>query len=246
MAIDKNKTSYILTFSIILITLTALLLSSLSISLKPAQTSNIKNEKRVFILSAAGAFTMEEGKKKKKAEIEKIFNDNIESYVIDADGNKLKDVDAFNLDVVKEFRSTSKNPENRRYALFIYTDENGGKKYVLPMAGNGLWGPIWSYVALKEDKNTIDGVVFDHKSETPGLGAEITAKWFKEMFTKNTKKIIGKNGKYQSIDLVKGKDTENSLHEVDAIAGSTITSKGVAKMMEENFYPYMKYFGKIN
>ena len=49
---------------------------------------------------------------------------------------------------------------------------NGHTKYVIPVYGMGLWGPIWGYVALNEDKNTVFGAYFNHESETAGLGAE--------------------------------------------------------------------------
>jgi Na+-transporting NADH:ubiquinone oxidoreductase subunit C len=243
MAINKNSTSYIITFAVILISVTALLLSTLSISLKDAQTQNIENEKRIFILSAAGEFTIDEASSKSKQEIAEIFNKKIQSVVIDYKGKQV-DGNAFNIDVVKEFKSTSKNPQLRQYALYTYTNDEGKVKYIIPMAGNGLWGPVWAYVALKDDQNTIDGVVFDHKSETPGLGAEITQKWFRNKFTNEPKKILDENGEYKSIQLVKG-GVKNPTHEVDAIAGSTITSKGVSKMLQENFKPFMLYWNKI-
>jgi Na+-transporting NADH:ubiquinone oxidoreductase subunit C len=244
MAINKNSTSYILAFSVILITVTALLLSSLSINLKAPQKQNVENEKRIFILSAAGEFTIEEAGKKSQSEISQIFDSKIKSYVIDAKGKVIEGEKAFNLDVVREFKLTSKNPEKRKYALFTYTLADGSEKYIIPMAGNGLWGPVWSYVALKSDKNTIDGIVFDHKSETPGLGAEITQKWFRDAFVNSPKQILDEKGVYKSISLVKG-GVKNPNHEVDAIAGSTITSKGVSSMLKENFYPYMLYWEKI-
>lgn len=244
MALNKNSTSYILTFSVILISVTALLLSTLSISLKDAQTQNIENEKRIFILSAAGEFTIDEAAKKSKKEIAEIFDKKIKSVVIDSKG-KTTSGDAFYIDVVKEYKATSKNPELRKYALFTYTNDKGDVKYIIPMAGNGLWGPVWAYVALKADQNTIDGVVFDHKSETPGLGAEITQTWFRNMFVNSPKQILDESGNYKSIELVKG-GVKNPLHEVDAIAGSTITSKGVSKMLQESFVPFMLYWNKIN
>ena len=244
MAINKNSTSYIITFSVILISFTALLLSTLSVSLKPMQQENIKNEKRSFLLAAAGQFTVKESKKMSKDEIKSLFNERISSVVIDYKGQIIEGQDAFNLDVVKEYKATSKTPEARKYALFTYKSEDGSEKYIIPMAGNGLWGPVWGYMALKSDKNTIDGVIFDHKSETPGLGAEITKKWFLDQFTSSTKQILDEEGNYQSVSVVKG-GIKKPKHEVDAIAGSTITSKGVSKMLNESFYPYMVFWGKI-
>lgn len=244
MALNKNSTSYIITFSVILVSFTALLLSTLSVSLKPMQQENIKNEKRSFLLAAAGQFTVKESKKKSKDEIKQIYNDKISSVVINYKGEIIDGEDAFELDVVKEFKATSKNPEDRKYALFTYKNEDGSEKYIIPMAGNGLWGPVWAYVALKADKNTIDGVIFDHKSETPGLGAEITKAWFQDQFTDEKKQVMGEDGNYQGVSVVKG-GVKKPMHEVDAIAGSTITSKGVSKMLNESFYPYMIFWDKI-
>jgi len=244
MAINKNSTSYIITFSVILISSTALLLSTLSVSLKPMQQENIKNEKRSFLLASAGQFTVKESKKMSKDEIKSLFDEKISSFVITYKGVVIDGQEAFNLDVVKEFKATSKTPEDRLYALFTYKAEDGSKKYVIPMAGNGLWGPIWGYIALKSDKNTIDGVIFDHKSETPGLGAEITKKWFLDQFTSNVKQILDNEGNYLAVSVVKG-GIKKPMHEVDAIAGSTITSKGVSNMLNESFYPYMVFWDKI-
>lgn len=90
---------------------------------------------------------------------------------------------------------------------------------VIPMRGNGLWGPIWGYIGIAADGKTVVGAVFDHKSETPGLGAEITTE------------------KYQS--QYKGKPLGEK---VDAIAGATRTSKGVEDMIEQTMKLYLPYF----
>ena len=240
MAINKSSTGYILGFAIALITVTAVILSSLYVALKPIQKANVENEKRTFILKAAGMSEADfDGKT--KAEIEELFNSKIESVVLDYTGNKIEG-DAFAIDPVKEYKSTKGQPEIRKYPLFIY---NGGEKYIIPMAGKGLWGPIWAYAALAEDQNTIAGIIFEHKSETPGLGAEITKDWFQDQFTDGTKTIMNDKGNYASVSVVKG-GVKNPNHQVDAIAGSTITSKGVSEMMERSFLAYMKHWGKID
>jgi Na+-transporting NADH:ubiquinone oxidoreductase subunit C len=240
MAINKNSTGYILTFAIILVSATALILSSLYVALKPIQTANVENEKRTFILKAAG-LTDADFEGKTKQQIEELFNSKITSVVLDYNGVEMEGEDAFSIDPVKEFKSTKGQPEKRRYPLFIF---EGGKKNVIPMAGQGLWGPVWAYAALAEDQNTIAGIIFEHKSETPGLGAEITKPWFQDQFSDGTKTIMGDDGKYKSVAVVKG-GVKNPNHQVDAIAGSTITSKGVSEMMEKGFKAYMKYWGKL-
>ena len=97
---------------------------------------------------------------------------------------------------------------------------------VIPMHGNGLWGPIWGYLGLSDDLQTVVGAVFDHKSETPGLGAEITTDKYQSQ--------------YKGKELVKNGDT--ATVEVDAIAGATRTSKGVEDMIEQTMKLYLPYF----
>ena len=243
MAFDKNSTGYTIGFAVALVAISGALLAFLSVSLKEAQNSNIDNEKRAFILSAAGAFTMEESKKLSKDEISEIYKTKVASKVISFDGTLIEDKDAFDIDIVKEFKATKTTPKKRMYPYFEYSDGNI-VKYIVPMAGNGLWGPVWAYVALENDQNTISGIVFDHKSETPGLGAEITSPSFISKFLDHPKKIVDDKGAYKSVSIVKGGDPTTN-HEIDAIAGATITSKGVSTMLKEAFIPYMKYWGKI-
>ena len=111
------------------------------------------------------------------------------------------------------------------------------------MRGKGLWGPIWGFIALKDDMNTISGAVFDHKAETPGLGAEISLDWFQEPFIGKTI-FEGKN--LVSINIVKGGADADDMHSVDGISGGTITSDGVADMLAERFKQYLPFFNKKN
>ena len=108
--------------------------------------------------------------------------------------------------------------------------------YVFPMRGKGLWGPIWGYIALQSDFNTVYGAFFDHKEETPGLGAEINQAWFQKDFI--GKKLYDKNGDFTSIQVVKGGAPESDVHGVDAVSGGTITSKGVQAMLYDCLSSY--------
>ena len=51
------------------------------------------------------------------------------------------------------------------------------------------------------------------------------------------------NGSYAPIAVVKGDASGD--HEVDALAGATITSVGVSKMIEKAFRNYLPYFKKL-
>ncbi|MBI34352.1 MAG: NADH:ubiquinone reductase (Na(+)-transporting) subunit C [Flavobacteriales bacterium] len=242
MAINKNSTGYTIRFSVVLVAICGSLLALLATSLKEPQQKNVANEKRQFILSAAGFAPMDSLKKLEKADIEKIFTESVTSNVYNYEGNPIEGENAFTIDIVKEHKSTKNEPKKRKYPVFTYIN-GSDTSYVIPMAGNGLWGPVWGFAALGADQNTITGIVFDHKSETPGLGAKIAEKSFMEMFTSSTKMVM-KGEKYMGLKVVKGGLKEPN-HEVDAIAGATITSNGVSSMLRAGFKPYMKAWNKI-
>jgi Na+-transporting NADH:ubiquinone oxidoreductase subunit C len=89
-----------------------------------------------------------------------------------------KNLKAFDVEIKKENRDKTLSEADKNYPLFIAKDKNNKTRYIIPVVGKGLWGPIWGYICLKEDMNTILGVSFDHKTETPGLGAEINKAFF--------------------------------------------------------------------
>ena len=132
---------------------------------------------------------------------------------------------------------------DQRFPLYVANVEEN-TYYIVPLRGAGLWDAIWGYLALKEDKNTIKGAVFDHKAETAGLGAEITKKWFQNRFV--GEKILDQNGSLKGIAVSKTNNDPNDIdkedHEVDAISGATITGDGVTDMIIERLVHYMPYF----
>ncbi len=130
------------------------------------------------------------------------------------------------------------------YHFSIFTTPEGKKKYIIPVRGKGLWGPIWGYVALNDDYNTIYGTVFANEKETPGLGAEISERWFQAEF--NGKKLFNDTGDFVSIEVVKGGASPDNPHGVDAVSGGTITSKGLEKMLMDSLTALCKLFEKTN
>ena len=124
--------------------------------------------------------------------------------------------------------------DGRQYRIIC---ADGSKGIALRLDGKGLWGPIWGYAVISEDSATLKGVAFDHKSETPGLGAKITEETFLNAF--KGKKLYDKNGNFVSVRVLKP-GTSNEIAEenrVDAISGATLTSKGVDKMISEGLRP---------
>ena len=124
--------------------------------------------------------------------------------------------------------------------LTLYQCEvDGNKKVVVPVRGMGLWGPIWGYVALDDDKTTIFGAYFNHESETAGLGAEIKdSRAWQDQF--RGKKVYSVEGKVV-IAVKKKSDVKNPESECDAVTGATLTSDGVSLMLQESFEKYKSY-----
>lgn len=171
-------------------------------------------------------------------EVVAIFEKQVEQVVLDMEGNSLEGTLAEDVDMARERK---KAEEDRMLPLFIFK-EGGEQFYILSVRGNGLWDEIWGNVALESDLNTITGVAFDHKAETPGLGAEIKDNpGFPKMF--KGKKIF-KNNEYVSIRVRKG-GARDSSHEVDAITGATVTCRGVTEMLYRGLKYYEPYFNKI-
>ena len=122
--------------------------------------------------------------------------------------------------------------------LFICTLDNGTRKYIIPLHGKGLWGPLWGYLALDDDFSTIYGAVFDHISETPGLGAEITTLFFSDPFRG---KSLYHWDQFVSISVLKQGRSQNNPNAVDGISGGTLTSRGVENMIRESLKPYLPF-----
>jgi Na+-transporting NADH:ubiquinone oxidoreductase subunit C len=127
--------------------------------------------------------------------------------------------------------------------LKLYKSSANGKElYIIPVSGSGLWGPVWGYVATEGDWSTISGVVFDHKGETPGLGAEITTPKFTGQFAG---KRLFEGSELVGITVLKGAGASSGNdHAVDAISGGTITSRAVENMIRATLEKYKSYIEK--
>ena len=229
MNIDSN--SYTFGFATIMVVIVAALLSYAAIGLKPYQDRNIELEKQQNILSSVGINVERELAEEAYSKYIK------EELVLDYKGEEVDGI-AFEIDLKKELK---KDQLNQLLPLFT-SNINEEKQYIIPLRGKGLWGPIWGFIALEEDLNTVYGAVFDHKGETPGLGAEINQSFFQEPFVG---KAIFEGDNLTSIRVVKGGAPEGDNHAVDGISGGTITSDGVTEMLLERLNMYLPYIDKV-
>ncbi len=212
----KYSNTYIFIYITLLVTLIALVLGVVALWLNPYQKANRKKEEQAQILKAAGYDIFPTTK------VLKLFAEvtQIDTIITDKKAEKL--------------------------VVYTVTTPSDSVAYVIPLRGKGLWGPLWGYVAIAEDGNHIIGIVFGHKSETPGLGAQISTEKFTSTF--KGKLLFNENENFVSIKVVKG-GVENSRipleHGVDAITGGTITSRGVEEMIEQSLLPYIPFLQQL-
>lgn len=230
--------------------LVALVLSGMSTFLKPIHDKNEALYAKKAILSAVADHIEGDFAKLTDEDVQSIFDSQVEQLVLNMDGEQLDEAaveklghiggKAENVDMAKEQK---KNEADRILPLFKFKKGDGTDYFILATRGKGLWDAIWGNIALQDDLSTIAGVAFDHKAETPGLGAEIKDNdGFKKQFI--GKKIYSDNGEYKSIFVRKG-GAKDPVHEVDGISGATITADGVTEMLQRGLAYYEPYLNKI-
>ena len=214
---NKESNVYIIIYSTVMVVVVAVLLAVAALSLKDRQDANILNEKKNAILASLSA-------------TDQNYDEFINAYAVNAEGEMIEGVDVF-----AQLQDLKGSFEQQIYPVFEAQDG----RVVLPITGSGLWGPIWGYIALESDMNTVSGIVLDHQGETPGLGAEIATAAHQAMYQG---KQLFEGDEFVSITLKKGGASEGNTHEVDAITGGTKTSDGVSAMIKgsvENYLPLL-------
>ena len=234
MKIDKNSNIYIIVYIALIVVIVGTALAFCSMGLKPRQQANANADKMRQILASVRVVP-------EKDSIAAVFGRIVtDEYAVDWQGNRIAGRNAFGIDVAAQ----SKLPEQERL-LPVYEARlaDGAVKYVLPVYGSGLWGPIWGYVALDADAATIYGAFFSHQGETPGLGAEIAKPAFSDQFEGRS---LFKDGAFYPVEVVKkGLKPKSDADYVDGVSGGTITSKGVGEMLDNCLRPYENFLLKI-
>ncbi len=266
MAINRDSNVYTIVFATIMVIVVGGILAFLSMSLKPMQQANVTNEKMQNILQSIGieetdgVTRQEAGAKfnefvKRRVTIDfggNIVSDKTAAYT---EADRADKLDAFNINLRKEYsrfvkpimnqhkgdaaaiEAALKASKDVHFPIFV-CESNGETFYVLSASGKGLWDDIWGYIGVKADATTINGTVFDHKGETPGLGSKITEDWFQNQFID---KSIVEGEAFSPIEVLKpGKEKNN--HQVDGISGATFTGVGVDEMLERNMSVYYNFF----
>ena len=248
MAINTEKNTYTLLFAVGLVVIVGTLLAAIDSSLKDKIRINKILEKQQNILYAIGInenignsvnFIAAD-----KAENE--FNKYITKQIYIQGDEVIEDDKAYLIDVKKQ-KALAKDPSHKRKLPLFIAEKDGRSLYVAPIRGKGLWDAIWAYVSVDENM-VIRGIYFDHKAETPGLGANIKQRFFMDDFIGES--LLDTQGNFKGVTVSKTnldpKNDDKYDNEVDAIAGSTITGDGVTAMIRSDLSLYQPYFNSLN
>ncbi len=230
MKLNTNSNIYTIVYASVVVIIVAFLLAFVSKILQEPSEANERIDKKKQILAALNIRGLD--KQQVESEYDKVI---AADCVIDDKGNvvapgKDKDQTGFKID--------NKDITVDNLPLYV-CQVDGQTKYVIPLTGKGLWGPIWGYIALNDDGNTVFGAYFGHQSETAGLGARITDLDFQEQF--KNKAVLAEDGSV-GLTVVKKGQVRNAANECDGISGATLTMNGVSDMLHECLAHYRAYF----
>ncbi len=239
----QRSNTYIILFAVGLTVVLGGALSLTSVGLKPLQDKQVELDTKKKILGAV----MDISNIEDPNEILRIYGEKVKSLVVDMDGNELTTDQKGNPYVAENVniqKNSKLDPKDRAYPVFMFIENGEVEAYIFPTFGAGLWDWISSYVAFGKDLNTIKGIAFDHKGETPGLGARLTEPGVQGRFV--GKKIFDDSDNLLSVTVVKGEgNTGLSDYEVDGLSGATMTTKGVNVMLLHYLECYSAYIEKV-
>ena len=179
-------------------------------------------------------------------EVLELYNKKMSSLVLDISGNEVLALNgekliAEEINIQKNYK-VEKN--DRDYPVFMFSDDGSTiDYYIFPMFGNGLWDWISGFVALDKDLNKVVGVAFDHKAETPGLGARISSNEIQDRY--KGKEIFDNLCNLVSVRMLKKENNaELDIHEVDGMSGATITANGLNDMLKNYLDCYLPFIIK--
>jgi len=248
MAKYTDKNSYTLLFSVIMVLVVGSILAGVAQSLKERITENERFEKQQNILYAMGVHNNEgEGDVEfiSTEDVEEVFGMFITKQLVIKGSDISENDEAYLINIKKEEKLAKDKSYVRQLPLFI-GEKDGETFYIIPMRGKGLWDAIWGFISLDENF-IVQGAFFDHKGETPGLGANIKERYFMDDFIGED--IMNEADVFKGIVVAKGNnDPKNEIkddNEVDALAGATITGDGLSVMIKSNIKMYLPYLNSI-
>jgi Na+-transporting NADH:ubiquinone oxidoreductase subunit C len=235
---------YSVVFVLIITVFWGFALSFAATSLRAPQQANETLNMRTNILQAVGL--MERDEALEPEERNKLYEESVESFLVDHEGKVIPGSSAEGVDLEEELENP--DPAAWRLPVFVVTEGGRASVYAIPVFGKGLWSTLYGYLALSNDLDTVAGITFYKHGETAGLGAEIEQAWFQDNFV--GKKIFDGN-ELRSIQVVKGKvgdvfsNSADHTYAVDGISGASMTGRGVTNLLNEKLAIYEPYIRRV-
>jgi Na+-transporting NADH:ubiquinone oxidoreductase subunit C len=230
-----RSNTYTLVFISIVTIVLGFFLALAADGLRDLQNLNVENDMKKNILLSLG-FKPGDETPWSSDDIQKLFQENIETLVLDASGQRTEK-DPKEIDTEKDVE-----------LLPIYLKKIGDnvEGYAIPIAGKGLWSTLFGYFAIEPDGRTVKGITFYKHGETPGLGGEVDKAWFQQNFI--GKRFVDENDQLLGIHVIKGKvqsDDLEAYHKVDGISGATMTGKGLQNFLKDDLAKYEPFFKQV-
>lgn len=235
---NTNKNSYTIIYASVMVVIVAFLLAFVSSALKDTQNQNVALDKKKQILAALNVRNLD------NSEIEAKYAEYVlADKVITEEGQIIKEGEKKDQD---GFKVENKEISNQNLPIY-YCKVGNEMKYVVPMTGRGLWGGLWGYIAINDDLKTVFGAYISHESETAGLGSLIAEEKFQDQFKGKSLFAEGDSSNVALTVVKKGKiEASKEDYQVDGVTGATLTSVGVANMVNHGLQQYVGYFQKMN
>ena len=251
---NQESTVRTLSVAVLVCLVCSVFVAGAAVALKPTQTENRQLDKQRSILAIAGLGEAGMSAKDVKA----LFDQRIQARVVDLDDGSFSDAqNAATYDPLK----AAKDPQQSRAlsgtediasikrrenlaTVYMVEQDDQLQTLILPVRGYGLWSTLYGFIAVKGDLNTVVGFGFYQHGETPGLGGEVDNPKWKGLWRGKT--LFDENGDL-AVEIIKGSvdpQSAKATHQVDGLAGATLTSKGVNNLLhfwlgENGFGPFL-------
>ncbi len=254
MSSQKESTVRTLVVALLVCLVCSVFVAGAAVALRPTQLENRQLDKQRSILAIAGLG--EPGMSGNQ--VKQLYNERIVAKLVNLETGEYSDeFDPNTFDplvAAKDPKLSKALPSDEdiasikrreRYSVVYTVEENGElSTLIIPVRGYGLWSTLYGFIAVQGDINTVEGLGFYQHGETPGLGGEVdNPKWRSQW---QGKELFNENGKL-AIQVVKGgvdPQSPRADHQVDALAGATLTSNGVNNLLhfwlgENGFGPFI-------
>jgi Na+-transporting NADH:ubiquinone oxidoreductase subunit C len=236
---NNDSVSKTLLVAFLLCVVCSVVVSTAAVLLKPMQDANVEQDRKRNILGAAGmleaGIDIDEQFSQISLQLVDLRTGQF-SNAQDADSyDQLKAArDASSSDALDSGADTAKVGRREHYGLvYLVGDASNPEIIILPIRGAGLWGPLYGFIALEGDANTVAGLGFYEHKETPGLGGEVDNPRWKALWP--GKQVYRDGDVVVTLGLIKGavdRSRPEAVYQVDGLSGATLTSRGVTNLVQ--------------